>query len=157
MTLAAGPRRLAVLLLLAPALTAASAAAGDNLFGARIGLYTKHSQPFFGAEFVLPLGQSFALAPNFEYVRLGDSQEFTFNADVYYEVPIKGRATGWGGVGLGLLSVHPDGPGDPNTKDGVGNVFLGVGVETGIGIPYLMAKYVARKHPEFLLSLGMRF
>jgi hypothetical protein len=132
-------------------------AAADSDFGARVGLYTKHGQPYFGAEGVIPVGVSFALNPNFEYVRLGDTQEFTFNADVLYEVPIRGRTRGWVGAGIGLLSSHPDGPGEPSTKDGVGNVFLGVGFETGLGVPYLTAKYVTKKHPEFLLGLGMRF
>ena len=136
---------------------AATGAAADSHFGARVGLYTKHGQPYFGAEGVIPIGASFAANPNFEYVRLGDTQEFTFNADLLYEVPIRGRARGWVGAGIGLLSSHPDGPGEPSTKDGVGNVFLGIGFETGIGVPYLTAKYVTKTHPEFLLGLGMRF
>jgi hypothetical protein len=141
------------------ALLATSAAAGGegSDFGARIGLYTKHGQPYFGAEGVIPLGASFSANPNFEYVRLGDTQEYTFNADVLYEIPIRGRTRGWLGAGVGLLSSHPDGPGEPSTKDGVGNVFVEVGFETGVGIPYLTAKYVAKTKPEFLLGLGMRF
>lgn len=140
-----------ILALLAPAATA------ESDFGARVGLYTKHSQPYFGAEGVISLGASFSANPNFEYVRLGDVQEFTFNADVLYEVPIRGRTRGWVGAGLGLLSSHPDGPGEPSSKDGVGNVFVGIGFETGLGVPYLTAKYVTKTRPEFLLALGMRF
>jgi hypothetical protein len=137
----------------------ATAAAGQDSgdFGARIGLYTKHGQPYFGAEGVIHLGASIFANPNFEYVRLGDTQEFTFNADALYEVPIRGRTRGWVGAGIGLLSSHPDGPGEPSTKDGVGNVFVGIGFETGVGVPYLTAKYVTKKRPEFLLGLGMRF
>jgi len=139
----------------------ATAAVADSDFGARVGLYTKHGQPYFGAEGVIPiggtLGGTFAANPNFEYVRLGDIQEFTFNADFTYGRPIKGRSRGWVGVGIGLLSSHPDGPAEPSTNDGVGNIFLGIGFETGIGIPYITAKYVTKTHPEFLLGLGMRF
>jgi len=137
---------------------AAARAEGDKLFGARAGLYTKHGgQPYFGVEFVLPLGPSIAFDPNVEYVRLGDTQQFTFNADLFYERTIKGRASVWAGAGLGLLSTHPDGPAEPDTKDGVGNVFLGVGFPAGPCIPYLTAKYVAKRNPEFLLGLGVRF
>ena len=38
-------------------------------------------------------------------------------------------------AGLGLLSSHPDGPGEDNNKDGVANLFLGIGFDTGIGMP----------------------
>jgi hypothetical protein len=129
----------------------------DSLFGGRIGLYTHPDQPYFGVEAVLPVGHGFAVNPNAEYVRLGDVQELTFNADVQYEFPIKGRALGWAGAGLGLLSSHPDGPAEPNTKDGVANLFLGIGLDTGIGMPYVTVKYITKKSPQFLLGVGMRF
>jgi hypothetical protein len=139
------------------ALLATGATAGDSLFGGRVGLYTHRDQPYFGLEAVVPIGGGFAVNPNAEYVRLGDTQEFTFNADLQYEVPFRRRFLGWAGAGLGLLSSHPDGPGEPSTKDGVANLFLGIGLDTGIGMPYLTAKYVTKKDPQFLIALGMRF
>ena len=154
------PRVRSRLLALSPLLLATlatGAAAGDNLFGARVGVYTHHSQPYFGAEIVLPLGHSLALNPNFEYVRLGDTQELTYNVDVQCEVALRRGLLAWGGVGLGLLSSHPDGPGEPNTKDGVANLFMGIGLETGVGLPYVTAKYITKKSPQFLLGVGMRF
>jgi hypothetical protein len=150
-------RGLAFALLLATLRPAPAAAQDEKMIGARLGLYTKHDQPYFGVEFVLPVGPSVSLNPNVEYVRLGDSQQFTINADLTYEVPIKGRFYGWAGAGIGLLSTHPDGPGEPNTKDGVGNVFVGIAFQAGPCVPYITAKYEATRHSEFLLGLGVRF
>jgi len=149
------PHRLA-LASLALTLIAGSASA-DALIGGRVGLSTHRDQPYFGLEFVLPVGSNFAINPNIEYTRYGDNQEFTFNVDVTYDFPIKGRTQGWAGAGLGLVSTHPDGPGEPDTKDGAANLFLGVGFETGIGIPYITAKYITTRSPQFLLGVGMRF
>jgi hypothetical protein len=132
-------------------------AAADSLFGGRVGLYTHRDQPYFGVEAVVPLGGGFAANPNVEYVRYGDTQELSFNADVQREFRVKGRVLAWAGAGLGLVSIHPDGPGEDDSKDGLANLFLGVGMETGIGMPYLTAKYVTKRNPQFLLGLGMRF
>jgi hypothetical protein len=138
-------------------LLAPGAGLAESLFGGRVGLYTHPDQPYFGVEGVVPLGNAFSFNPNVEYVRLGDTQELTFNADLQYEFPIKGRALGWAGAGLGLLSVHPDGPGEDSNKDGVANLFVGIGLDTGIGMPYITAKYITKESPQFLLGLGMRF
>jgi len=150
-------RALGPALLLTTLLAAPARAEGDKLFGARAGLFTKHGQPYFGVEFVLPVGSSISLDPNVEYVRLGNTQQFTFNADLHYELTIKTRTVVWAGGGIGLLSTHPDGPAEPDTKDGVGNVFMGVGFQAGPCIPYITAKYVTKRRPEFLLGLGVRF
>jgi hypothetical protein len=125
--------------------------------GGRVGLYTKHDQPYFGVELVLPVGSSLCLEPNVEYVRLGDNQQFTINADLAYQNTIKKRTVVWAGLGVGLVSTHPDGPAEPSSKDGVGNVFAGVGFQAGPTLPYLTVKYMAKQHPEFLIGLGIRF
>src|SRR5262249_5671073 len=51
------PAVASLLLLMAPL------AAAESDFGARVGLYTKHGQPYFGAEGVIPLKASFAINP----------------------------------------------------------------------------------------------
>jgi hypothetical protein len=149
------PRSLRLAALLIACL--APSAGADSLFGGRVGLYTHRGQPYFGLEAVLPFGPGFAFNPNVEYVRYGDIQEFTFNADVQREFRIKERWLAWAGAGLGLISIHPDGPAEDHSTDGVANVYLGLGIDTGIGMPYLTAKYMTRKNPQFLIGVGMRF
>jgi hypothetical protein len=156
------PIRKSALLSTVLALTALGAAASahagdDNLIGGRVGLYTHRDQPYLGVEFVVGIGSRYSFNPNVEYMRFGDTQEVTLNADFTADFPIRGRLRGWGGAGLGIVSTHPDGPGEPDTKDGLANLFLGIGFETGIGIPYVTAKYVTKRDPQFLLGVGMRF
>jgi hypothetical protein len=136
---------------------AASLLAEDSMqLGGRVGLY-KHDQPYFGVEFVLPVGSSLCFEPNVEYVRLGDNQQFTINADLAYQNTIKKRTVVWAGLGVGLISTHPDGPAEPNSKDGVGNIFAGIGLHAGPTVPYLTLKYMVKEDPEFLIGLGIRF
>lgn len=155
--MALDPRRLiaplgSLALMVAPA-------AADDLYsqvGVRVGYNARLERPYVGGEVLLPLGGSWYLDGNLEYVHRPASQYVTINMDLHYAFTVRRRAFAWAGAGLGLISEDPDGPREPTTNDGVGNLLVGVGYD-GPATPYIQVKMAGRRNRQVSFGLGVRF
>jgi hypothetical protein len=128
----------------------------DARLGVRVGYDRAVHDPYVGAELHMPLDRSWALDGNVEYVHLPDRQHFTINLDVHYSFNVHRAWFAWVGAGLGLLSDDPNGPRDGETRDGVGNLLVGVGYETAV-VPYLQLRWSGHRAGRFSFGVGVRF
>jgi hypothetical protein len=148
--------RFAVLLLSVPlALTAAAPAVAAD-FGLRGGYYFDTSEPFLGAEVIMPVARRIYFNPNVEWVFVEDTTFLTFNADFHYDFPTRGSTFVWAGAGFGLLYADPEGTDNSDTDPAL-NLLAGVGFRTGGVIPYFQAKMILNGGSEFAIAFGVRF
>ena len=82
------------------------AAAGD--ISVRAGAYTDAEAAFVGIEYRTAVSGRLHAAPNFEIAFPSNGSLFSFNGDLHYVFPSKGKLIGWAGGGLGL-GGGPDG------------------------------------------------
>ena len=150
-------RRFALILLalslLAPAAMAASGPIGFTAFG---GLYTGSVDDFMlGAGLKLGLG-GISVTPNAEYIFVSGGSYYTLNADATLPILPLGVASLYGGAGVGLHIVDPDG-GDSDTSTGV-NLLVGAGLNAMALKPYGQIKYVFLDGDDPLVFMaGVRF
>ena len=127
----------------------------DVLGGVRLGYYADAGRPFVGGELLFRIAPSVYFNPNLEVVLKSDSY-LTFNADVHYDFPHRGRTMTWLGAGLGFVSINPPGPAEGHTDPAL-NLVFGVGVRDHGIIPYVQAKLIAKQNSEFSIAFGARF
>ena len=137
------------------ALGAATPAAAAD-FGVRGGYYFDASEPFLGAEVILPVARRIYFNPNVEWVFVEDTTVLTLNADFHYDFPTRGSTFVWAGAGLGLLHSDPEGSDNSDTDPAL-NLLAGVGFRTGGVVPYFQAKLIIDGGSEFALAFGVRF
>lgn len=136
---------------------ALSALAGESRAGdlaLRAGAYTDANSAFVGIEYRTPLDGRLLLAPNFELVFPDHGSYFSFNCDLHYVFPTRGRLTSWAGGGLGLYMRDSDGGGRDTS---IGANFIG-----GLGLrahlePHLQLKIAIHGDTEVVLGFGIRF
>lgn len=137
------------------ALGAATPAASAD-FGVRGGYYFDASEPFLGAEVIMPVARRIYFNPNVEWVFVEDTTFLTLNADFHYDFPTRGSTFVWAGAGLGILHSDPEGDDNGDTDPAL-NLLAGVGFRTGGVIPYFQAKLIIDGDSEFALAFGVRF
>jgi len=131
------------------------AAQADPMFGVRLGLYTKASDPFLGGELLFRIVPDLYFNPNLEVV-LGSGRYLTLNADVHYDLPAGRRTFVWIGGGLAVVDRKPEGAGEGHTDLGV-NLLAGLGARHGRVVPYAQAKVILKDDSEFVIGVGLRF
>ena len=117
---------------------------------------TREKHNFVAGELLWPIDSPLRLDLNLEYFSAGGVRHFTTSLDVAYYAslrPFAPRLTGWLGLGFGLVSRDPVGPGQSTTRDGQFDVIAGVGFE-GPVMPFAQLKLAAGR-PTYLL--GVRF
>jgi hypothetical protein len=134
------------------ALTGVEARADD--LSVRAGAYTDAEAAFVGIEYRTPVSGRLHVAPNFEIAFPENGSLLSFNGDLHYVFPPKGRLMGWLGGGLGLYVRDPEGEGHDTD---VGANFIG-----GLGLrgdlePYLQLKIAIAGDTEVVLGFGLRF
>jgi hypothetical protein len=127
-------------------------AAGD--ISVRAGAYTDAEAAFVGIEYRTPVSGRLHAAPNFEIAFPSNGSLFSFNGDLHYVFPSKGKLVGWAGGGLGLYVRDHEGEGQDTS---VGANFIG-----GLGLraelePYLQLKIAVAGNTEVVLGFGIRF
>ena len=137
------------------ALGAATPAAAAD-FGVRGGYYFDASEPFLGAEVIVPVARRIYFNPNVEWVFVENTTFLTLNADFHYDFPTRGSTFVWAGAGLGILHSDPEGDDNGDTDPAL-NLLAGVGFRTGGVIPYFQAKLIIDGGSEFALAFGVRF
>lgn len=131
----------------------------DVDFGVRGGVYTDTEEPFVGAELLFPLGGSWFLNPNVEYVFIDRGDFLTFNLDAHYDFWSNGTFGAWAGGGLAVLYTDRDLPRRNNQDDtdvGV-NLLVGAGSLQGALRPYVQGKVTLADESELVLAVGLRF
>jgi hypothetical protein len=149
--------KLAMMLLVA-ALAAPAARAVDGYVGVGVGHSTRDDHNFVAGELLWPIDSPLRLNLNVEYFRASGVRHFTTSLDVVYFGslrPIDPRLAGWIGVGFGVLTRDPVGPGQSTTRDGQFDVIVGVGFE-GPVMPFAQLKLAAGK-PTYMLGLRFAF
>lgn len=126
--------------------------AGD--ISVRAGAYTDAEAAFVGIEYRTAVSGRLHAAPNFEIAFPSSGSLFSFNGDLHYVFPSKGKLVGWAGGGLGLYVRDHDGEGQDTS---VGANFIG-----GLGLranlePYLQLKIAVAGNTEVVLGFGIRF
>lgn len=127
-------------------------AAGD--VSVRGGAYTDAEAAFVGIEYRTAVSGRLHAAPNFEIAFPSNGSLFSFNGDLHYVFPSKGKLSGWAGGGLGLYVRDHEGEGQDTS---VGANFIG-----GLGLrsdlqPYLQLKIAVAGDTEVVLGFGLRF
>jgi hypothetical protein len=139
-----------------PLITTSMAAQTPTMFGARIGVYADQRDTFVGGEFLSPIVGRLYFNPNVEYVFVDNGTYATFNLDFHYDIPLRGPAFTWAGMGLGILYDNPEGAPGSNT-DPAANVLFGVGINADGWIPYVQAKVIAASEKsDFVLGGGVK-
>jgi hypothetical protein len=117
-------------------------------WGVRGGVYFDETEPFIGAEALMPLARNWFFNPNIEHA-FGDQNLTTLNADVHYDLPTRDRNFIWVGAGLaGLLGDDSD----------LGlNVLVGYGLRRGSVTPYVQLKGILSDNNQVVLGGGIRF
>ena len=145
--------RLGVMVLVCSAwVTPSPVAAGD--ISVRGGAYTDAEAAFVGIEYRTAVSGRLHAAPNFEIAFPSNGSLFSFNGDLHYVFPSKGKLLGWAGGGLGLYVRDHEGEGQDTS---VGANFIG-----GLGLrgslePYLQLKIAVAGDTEVVLGFGIRF
>src|SRR3972149_2844638 len=99
---------------------ASPAAAGD--ISVRAGAYTDAEAAFVGIEYRTAVSGRLHAAPNFEIAFPSNGSLFSFNGDLHYVFPSKGKLIGWAGGGLGPYVRDHEGEGQDTS---VGAHFIG--------------------------------
>lgn len=134
-----------------------SVSEAQMLFGGRLGAYVDQEDLFVGGEVLAPLGDSFYLNPNVEYVFANRANQATFNFDVHYDFARRGSLTFWIGAGLGILYFDPDGSPGSETNVGANFLFGTAFLRDADVIPYVQAKVIAAEDSEVVIGFGFRF
>jgi len=144
------------MLLLAVSIVPSTAISGPIGFTAFGGLYSGNVDEFFlGGGLKLGFG-GLSVTPYAEYVFVESGSYYTFNADATFPIIPLGVASLYGGGGLGLHVVDPEG-GDSSTETGV-NLLVGAGFNAVPMKPFGQIKYVFIEGDDPLVfSAGIRF
>jgi hypothetical protein len=127
-------------------------AAGD--ISVRAGAYTDAEAAFVGIEYRTPVSGRLYAAPNFEIAFPSNGSLFSFNGDLHYLFPSKGKLVGWAGGGLGLYIRDHEGEGH-DTQVGA-NFIGGLGLRAELE-PYIQLKIAVAGDTEVVLGFGLRF
>ena len=133
----------------------------DVDFGLRGGVYTDTEEPFIGGEILFPIGSSFYLNPNLEYVLIDNGDLYTVNLDFHYDFWGDRNLAAWLGAGAALIRTELDPPrgrdrGVDETDFGV-NLLAGIGAKRGTLRPYLQGKVILSDDTEAVIAVGLRF
>lgn len=125
--------------------------------GIRTGVYSGAGDIFIGGDILAPLGHSWDIDPNIEYIFARGMTYATFNIDFAYMIPSELRGVDfWAGAGPAFVYTNVNGPPPGNTRLGV-NLLGGIGFHTGSVIPYIQPKIIIKNNSEFVLGFGVRF
>jgi hypothetical protein len=134
-----------------------AAADGQTRFGVRAGFYTNHTDPFFGADVLVPLKQSWFLDPNLEAVFGDHEDDFVVALDAHYDLPVASPPYVWLGGGPAIVVRDISRPGDNQTDAGF-DLLMGAGFPTKTGlIPYLQFKVLLSANTRGVVAVGIRF
>lgn len=126
--------------------TASGLARGDEpgMIGLAGGYSTRFQKPTFVLELLAPLGTSLHANLSLEYLEAGRVRHITTSLDVQYRIRLHGRLLGWGGVGFGIRTDDPIGPGEATTRDFQADLLLGLGWEMAL-MPTLQVRVAGGK------------
>jgi hypothetical protein len=150
-------------LLVAPALavallSVAPPARADGVdVGLRGGFYSDAEAAFVGVDLLIPVARSWFFNPNFEYVFVDRGDLYTLNADVHYDLDVRGSNYVWLGGGPALIVADPDRPRAERETDIGLNVLAGLGWKGASVVPYVQGKVVLADDTEAVLAFGVRF
>lgn len=145
---------LAVVVSASPLIPARSTA-GPLDFQASGGWYTESEDFFVGAGARFSLG-TISVTPNAEVLFVSGGSAFTVNVDGTLSIVPLGVADIYGGLGLGLFYLNPDGfPSDTRTAV---NLIAGAGFDALPLKPFGQLKWVIVEGDDpLVLALGIRF
>lgn len=125
-------------------------------WGVRAGMYLDETEPFVGAEAIMPISRSWFFNPNVELV-LADDEFVTINADVHYDFGSRRDRFTWLGAGLAaIVGDEGDNRGDDDTDFAV-NLLGGIGGRWGSTVPYAQVKAILADETEVAIGAGLRF
>lgn len=139
-------------------LSSASVADAQVRFGLRAGEYTDVSEPFLGAELIMPIAPAWYFNPNVEVVFADRGDLATLNGDFVRHFGTGTRTTIWAGGGLAVVFEDFDdrNEGDSDTNVG-GNVIVGAGWRLREVTPYVQVKGLLGDRDDFVVMGGIRF
>jgi hypothetical protein len=146
---------------LALALAAPAAAADVNL-GVRGGVYLDDSDPFLGADLLVPIANSdLAFNPSVEVAFPSDGSLYTVNFDVLWNFHRDGPVDFWAGVGPAYMRFDPPGRAGA-LNSGAANLIFGAAWNVGKAFqPYAQVKVVIPGSHDIdtqgVLAVGLRF
>ena len=121
-------------------------ARGDEpgMIGLAGGYSTRFQKPTFAVELLARVGPSLHANLSLEYLEAGRVRHVTTSLDVQYRIRIHRRLLGWGGVGFGIRTDDPIGPGESTTRDFQADLLLGLGWEMAL-MPTLQVRVAGGK------------
>ncbi len=121
--------------------------------GIAAGYTTRTQKPFGVIELLAPIAPHVHANLSLDYQRVARVRHFVTSLDVQYRARIRGKLVGWVGLGLGVRSDDPVGPGESTTRDVQADALLGLGRQ-GPLMPYVQFK-VAGGKPSFTVGLRL--